>query len=160
MRIAILVMTIALVLQGCATIGNSESGFYNRLTQNRNLYAGRAKLAADDKAAAAKIFMSIVSAPPENGITDEALFQLALLQLKPNQERDGIPQAQRFLERLQHDFPASLWSTQAESLLELFGKFRSTKEHNSSLQRENRELRQSIQKLKDIDLELEQKKRK
>jgi hypothetical protein len=149
-----------LIIQGCATGRNSEPGFYNWWHQNRKLESAREKLAAEDRNAAASIFTEIVNAPPEKGVTDEALFQLALLQLKPNQERDGIPQAQRLLERLQHEFSDSPWSTQAAQLLELFGKFRSTKEHSSTLLRENRELRQSIQKLKDIDLELEQKKRK
>jgi outer membrane protein assembly factor BamD (BamD/ComL family) len=159
MKTIILILTTILVLQGCATINIPESSMYNRWNQNRKLATARDRLAGEEKAAASSLFSAIVAAPPEKGITDEALFHLALLQLKPTQERDGIPQAQRLLERLQHDFPTSPWSTQAAQLLELFNKFRSTKEHSFSLLRENRELRQSIQKLKEIDLELEQKRK-
>lgn len=157
---AIIFLLTVIVLSGCATIKASDPGFFNHWTQGRKLDEARTKLAAEDTVAATTLLSAIVNAPPAKNITDEALFHLALLQLKPNQERDGIPQAQRLLERLQHEFPTSPWSTQASLLLDIFGRLRSAKDHNSSLQRENRELRQSIQKLKEIDLELEQKKRK
>ena len=95
------------------------------------------------------------------GVTDEALFRLSLIRLGSVQGKNGHTQAQRDLERLQKEYPASSWTPLASSLTEFLAadddvrlQARKLKEVNGALTRENRDLIQSIEKLKKLELEM------
>ncbi|MBC7964036.1 MAG: tetratricopeptide repeat protein [Steroidobacteraceae bacterium] len=100
------------------------------------------------------------------GVTDEALFRLAILNLRDEYGR-GETRARKLLERLVTEFPDSSWSSQAAPLLVYIQEtatlrartraLKSLRNQNLTLGRDNKELRQSIERLKDLDLELEQK---
>jgi len=173
-RTIVLLLALALCA-GCATgkSGEKSGGFLHSYAESRRLASARSLLEQGDNAAAAKILESICSAPAVAGVTDEALFRLALLTLKPSAERPASPQGHNLLRRLKKEFPNSAWSHQATPLIELVGaaeelrrqnrNYRST---NQSLTREvndlNRninELNKNIEQLKHLDLELEKKTR-
>ena len=80
---------------------------------------------------------------------------------------EGLVKTQELLERLKADFPRSIWTQQSAPLIAYLAgvktlrdrqrEVKTLKELNLSLSRDNREMRQSIERLKSLDLELEQK---
>lgn len=108
----------------------------------------------------------VVTGPPRSGVTDEALFRLSLLYLRDDVGK-GPVRTQELLERLIYEFPRSLWTHQGAPLAAYLNgvrtlrdkqrEVRTLKELNLSLSRDNREMRQSIERLKSLDLELEKK---
>jgi hypothetical protein len=134
---------------GCASLGTSPSE--SHLAEAvRQLDAGKEEKArvALQKAASEKV-------PADS---DEALFRLALLQLRSETEESSA--ALQTLERLKREHPRSRWTAQSAPLLEFLIKTRRQARTGASLARENRELRQTIEKLKKLDLQLEQKQRR
>jgi hypothetical protein len=99
-------------------------------------------------------------------VTDEALFRLSVLYLR-DEGNKGTVRALELLERLKNEFPRSLWARQAAPLsVHLAGvktlhdrrhEVNTLKELNLSLSRDNREMHQTIERLKSLDLELERK---
>jgi hypothetical protein len=108
----------------------------------------------------------VVAGPQRSGVTDEALFRLSLLYLRDDGGK-GTARAQDMLERLRTDFPQSIWTQQGapldaylagiRTLRDRQREVKTLKEMNLSLSRDNREMRQSIERLKSLDLELENK---
>jgi hypothetical protein len=102
----------------------------------------------------------------EDGVTDEALFRLAILKLN-----DGVLGAGKnsiaLLDKLRSSYPASVWTRQAAPLQSYLKgvhnirncerDFNILREKNLSLSRDVHGLRQTIERLKALDLELEQK---
>jgi len=123
------------------------------------LRAGREQEARD-------LLELVVAAPPRSGVTDEALFRLSLLYLRDDGGK-GPVRTQELLERLLEEFPRSIWAHQGaplaayltgiRTLKDRQREVRTLKELNLSLSRDNREMRQSIERLKSLDLELEKK---
>ena len=116
-------------------------------------------------AAAVTILEALVTEPGVKGVTDEALFRLSLLKLS-HEEKDGSLTAIRYLERLRTEYRDSVWTQQAKPLLDFLTgvadmkkQNRNLKNSNTSLSRDNKELRLSIERLKELDLQLEQRPR-
>ena len=108
----------------------------------------------------------VIGGPPRKGVTDEALFRLALLSLR-DEGTKGSARTQELLRRLSDEYPQSIWAYQGAPLaVYLAGvrtlkdrqrEIRTLKELNLSLSRDNREMHQSMERLKSLDLELEKK---
>jgi hypothetical protein len=163
-----------IILQGCAMTQTSISD------QRRKLILAQLLL-EDNKAPAAKeILASIGNSPKITGVTDEALFRLALLNLEPGDQRIATEKAGHNLEKLLKEYPESPWKIHAASLKSIIAAYEASmnekadmektvrslknsntllKNTNISLSKENKELRQGMEKLKNLDLELEKKKR-
>ncbi len=110
---------------------------------------------------------NIVSAQAVMGLTDEALFRLSLLYLRKNSDKEGFQKSVDSLERIIKEFPYSPWTQLARPLLDTLLNYeeqrrqiRSIRLQNQTITRENKELRQSIERLKILDLELESQKKK
>ena len=135
-------------------------------TEERNFAGALQYLRSGNESAARDFFERTVDAPPLIGVTDEALFRLALLNLRDDGGK-GEPRARALLSRLIRDFPASIWARQAsplaahlQEILTLRGvqrELKNLRNQNLSLSHDNKELRQSIERLKQLDMELEQK---
>jgi GGDEF domain-containing protein len=117
-----------------------------------------------DTQGAAKRLKAIVNQRDVPGVTDEALFRLALLSMNPSMERPVSERGIQLLKRLKRDFPKSSWTVQAEPLLELIdvaenlkAQSRSLSNANQSLETENRDLATKLKQLKRLDMELEQR---
>ena len=118
---------------------------------------------------ARELLEQVIVAPGLPGVTDDALFRLALLRLRDGGERGG-QEGYSLLARLAKEYPDSIWTHQSAALTsylsstqKLFEKQRETKtlrELHLHLSRENKELRLNLEKLKNLDLELEQKSRR
>jgi len=108
----------------------------------------------------------VLGGPSRSGVTDEALFRLALLYLRDEGSK-GSARTQELLERLTDEFPQSIWTRQGAPLAAYLAgvrtlkdrqrEIKTLKELNLSLSRDNREMRQSMERLKSLDLELEKK---
>jgi hypothetical protein len=102
----------------------------------------------------------------EDGVTDEALFRLALLKINDG-DLGGGKSSLALLEKLKNNYPSSVWTKQAAPLHTYLSgsknarnrdrEFNSLREKNLSLSRDVRDLRQTIERLKVLDFELEQK---
>ncbi|HBG08209.1 MAG: hypothetical protein A2075_05370 [Geobacteraceae bacterium GWC2_58_44] len=163
----ILILLIASLIAGCAGVQNGESnGFVQRYSGSRRLALAVEMLENGKTSAAAKELNAICAGSAVPGVTDEALFRLALLSLKPSGEKPVSAQGQQLLRRLRKEYPASPWTVQAAPLVDLLEvaeelrqQNKNLKASNQSLAREVSELSKSIQQLKNLDLELEQKSR-
>lgn len=161
-KLAVFLMASALC-SGCASTGKAPQGsLMQRYTASRQLEQADEMLGRGDAAGAAKTLQAVVSAPAAPGVTDQALFRLALLTLKPGLERPASAQAQQLLRRLAREYPKSTWNAQAahlNDLIEVADNLRrqnkSLKGNNQSLSREINDLNKSLEQLKRLDQELE-----
>ncbi|RII31759.1 MAG: hypothetical protein CXR30_02830 [Geobacter sp.] len=173
-KIALLVMLG--LSGGCGTL----DGFLNKTTkrspqaaepssrkggipqQERYLAGALEHLRKGNEQGARDLLERICEAPSVGGVTDDALFRLSLLNL-----RDDSAKSQALLERLRNEFPRSIWTYQAAPLASYLSGIKTLRDRqremktlrdlNLSLSRDNRDLRQTIERLKNLDIELEQK---
>jgi len=132
-------------MTGCASLpipGSIWPGY----NQKQQLAQAVELIEQGKSAEATDALAKISSTTTTPGVTDEALFRLSLLYLKPG----ATVKARHTLERLRSEYPGSTWSRQSAPLYEYLTRTR-------NLEKENRELRLSIDRLKLLDLELEQK---
>jgi outer membrane protein assembly factor BamD (BamD/ComL family) len=141
-RIALLLILL-LPVTACQTIP-----FTREQALSHKLAEAQKALRSRQLTRATALLSEVTAAPGTPGITDEALIRLALLQLRGGQERD-LALALRSLERLAKEYPDSHWTPLADPLADLVSR-------SQSLARDNRTLRQNIQKIKELELELEQ----
>lgn len=177
-RFPTLFLGLALCLGGCATTKPKtekppNAGLLQRYAEVRRLSSAVGFIEKGDTAQAIKLLETICNGSPAPGITDEALFRLALLTMKPSAERPASPQGVQYLKRLKKEYPASPWTTQAAPLVELVNSAeelkrqnRNYRSSNQTLTREINELNKtiaernkSIEELKHLDLEIEKKTR-
>ena len=161
-----LLIVLLLVQCGCAALRSSDGGIMERFAQSRNLAAANSLLDSGDRAGAAKLLARVVDSGSYPGITDEALFNLALLDLRPAGEHDSNAKALQLLKRLVKEYPASPWTQRSRQLLELLTgiddlrrQVRSLKSSNQSLSGEVKELNRNVDQLKRLDQELEKQRR-
>ena len=175
---------LLLLLTGCATTG-SGGNLLTRLTEGRRLSEAIDHLEKGNLDTAATILEGITKQAGVSGVTDEALFRLAIIRLQNN--TNGASQTTALLERLIRDYPGSPWTKQGVPLLEYVSsiddarklarnlkilnlsltrdnkELRTTNQNlgkeNKDLAKENKELHQNIEKLKHLDIELEKKSR-
>lgn len=162
----IALLALVTMSSGCSGIGGRMPSFLVFSEQERTLIEALDHLGAGEELQARILLEKVVGGVPAAGVTDEALFRLALLSLKENGSK-GFLRAQTLLERLTDKYPDSLWTKQSAPLLSHLTEamalrsrqreLKALREQNHSLSRDNRELRQSLEQLKQLDLELEQR---
>ena len=134
--------------------------------RRRNLAAAVNLIGAGHQNEAGHFLELVIDDSREDGVTDEALFRLAILKLndgEPGEGRSSIA----LLDRLRNGYPASVWTSQSEPLYSYLivvknirngqTELKTMREKNFSLSRDVTELRQTIERLKALDRELEQK---
>jgi hypothetical protein len=154
----------ALLTSGCGTLAELSGPAIR--TEERNFAGALQYLRSGNEIAARDLFERTIDAPSLKGVTDEALFRLAILNLR-DEGGKGELRARALLGRLIREFPASIWAAQAlplaahlQEILALRGvqrELKNLRNQNLSLSHDNKELRQSIERLKQLDMELEQK---
>jgi TolA-binding protein len=176
-RAALLLFAFTLCC-GCAAPRPGEKAtFLQTYSESRRLSSALSSAVAllqnGETAGASKALEAICNDTPLAGVTDEALFRLALLSLKPSTERPASPQAHQLLKRLKKDYPSSPWSAQAAPLVELVNSAEELRRQNRNYRTANQsqtreinelnksisELNKSIEQLKHLDQELERKTR-
>lgn len=171
----LMLLTFFPLLCSCSQLGwkvsvvsvDAEKSAPSSITDQERRFAGALVfLQSGNEQSARDLLELVIDGPTRNGVTDEALFRLSVLSLRDEGAKGNV-RALELLERLKTEFPSSIWTRQAAPLsVYLTGirtlrdrqrEVKSLKELNYSLSRDNREMRQSIERLKSLDLELEQK---
>jgi homoserine acetyltransferase len=170
MRICIAIIAIVTGLCGCAT--TRQSDLYAR-EQHKKLILAKILLESNSSSAAKKTLFEITNGSPVPGVTDEALFRLALLELETGQQKITTDKAEKNLAKLLDKFSSSSWKNHTIALKGLMDAYditlqekaelertvKNLKNANAAITKENTELRQDMEKLKKLDLELERKKK-
>ncbi|MHB8058288.1 MAG: outer membrane protein assembly factor BamD [Desulfuromonadaceae bacterium] len=151
----ILILLASLSAGGCANFGVGISS-----ERERYFTEGLQSLQGGKERQARELLERAIAEPAGEGLIDEALFRLALLHLRDDEGR-GQARSLVLLERLKKEYPRSLWTYQSAPLTAYLFAMRAAhekeREQNLLLNRENRELHQSIDRLKNLDLEMEKK---
>lgn len=169
------VLLLAVLLAaGCARKMQAPPQIYQVSEQERDFAGALQALRGGREQQARELLEKVLAAPAVNGVTDEALFRLALLSVRDEGGR-GPLRARALLEQLENQYPTSAWVRQSAPLSSFLAgiilqsdsrrdsqrdsqrELRSLRNLNLSLSRDNRELRQTIERLKSLDIELEQK---
>lgn len=156
---------LLLCLNGCGGMFGKETP--PKVSDNRqNLAAAITMIRAGLDNEARHYLELVISYSNEEGVTDEALFRLALLSLNDGNRGGGNGSA-ALLDKLKYNYPASVWTRQAAALQSyLLGvknirnrerEINNLQDKNLSLSKDVRELRQILERLKALDIELEQK---
>ena len=171
MRFDWIITGVALVmmacLSGCGVVRTAMGTKPIKVSEQERTFADSlAFLRLGSEQAAKDLLEKVVASAPVKGITDEAIFRLALLQLGDESSK-GVQRASTLLNRLKSEYPRSIWTHQSAPLASyLTGtrilhdkqrELKTLKDLNLSLHRDNRDLRQTLERLKNLDLELEQK---
>lgn len=168
-------LIIGLMLAGCSHIpfhgfnGSATGSYRNKLEAATSaLEGGKTKQATT-------LLKDICAHSSIPGVTDEALFRLSLLQLSDEESDSDHAPPRKLLARLKKEFPRSQWTTLSRPLLELLDdmeelrsqnqnlriinsrEMKNIKGLNESLIKQNRDLQQTIERIKALDLELERK---
>ena len=168
---AILILTASLVT-GCATAPTPRThreearrrSATPRDSGSRRIASAVEMLKQGNSSGAARALKAVSEKSAVPGVTDEALFRLALLSLKPTAKRPVSLRGQELFKRLKREYPSSPWTAQALPLLELIKiseelmqQNKDMKAANELLTRKVQELNDNEEQLKKLDLELEQK---
>lgn len=161
-----LLLVLVMMTAGCAGRDGRGPRFIAFSGQERTLNEARDLLRAGNVQQTRSLLEKVVEGEPTAGVSDEALFRLALLSLNEDGSK-GFQHSQALLEKLAVNYPDSLWTRQSAPLLSHLADYRvlrtkqrelkALKELNYSLSRDNKEMRQSLEQLKRLDLELEQR---
>lgn len=165
-------------LSGCATTWSLDP---NVREQQQKLTEAKKLLASNKTVYAKAVLSDITTNPVVAGVTDEAFFRLALLNLEAGQQRFATTKAGKSLDSVLSKFSSSSWTPHAISLKGLLDDYEIVAQEkaeldksvrnlknanaaltnaNASLAKENADLRQDMEKLKKLDLELEMKKKR
>ena len=167
--ISITVLVLLPLVSGCSQLNwnlfspSENSGSRSIQSQERQFAGALELLRAGNEQAAREQFEQVIKGTSRSGITDEALFRLSVLYLRDDAGKGTV----WALERLKNEFPKSIWTRQAAPLVTYLAgaktlrdrrhEINTLKELNLSLSRDNREMRKTIERLKNLDLELELK---
>jgi hypothetical protein len=166
----IIALTLALMLAfsgGCSMLRSKPLSETSAAVEQERRFAGALQYLMQGKEREAqKLLEQVIAGQALPGVTDEALFRLALLNLR-DESGKGDTHAHALLVRLKKEYPRSIWTRQAAPLTAYLAgvgalrdsqrELKTLRERNLSLTRDNKELHQSLERLKNLDLELEQK---
>lgn len=165
----VLALMLLLVCSACSLVRPLSEQEADRRLREQQLDSAVRSIAAGREDEARGLLETLVAGRGSAGVTDEALFRLALLALREGDQM-AAREAHTLLTRLAGEYPDSTWTRQAASLtahlaatLRLFDASRESRQlraQNLQLYRENKELRLNIEKLKNLELELELKSRR
>jgi len=134
--------------------------------QEKNLSSALVKLRTGNETEARDLLEQVIAAEPLSGVTEEALFRLAVLRLREGGEK-SLLRSQILLERLGQEYPETIWAKQAAPLASFLAEMQlqgtqirqltKLRERNLSLSRDNDKMRINLERLKKLDLELDQK---
>lgn len=148
-RTAVVITAIFfLVLNGCILPRSARQ--LTSLPPHKKLAAAVSLIQKDDAVTAIKLLEEITSMPPVPGVTDEALFRLALLQLGSELDKAKVTKTKQSIKRLTDEYPESPWSGQAKQLDRFLIKVVKVVDEGSDLKRD-------MKKLKSLDLELDRR---
>jgi hypothetical protein len=163
----LVILLLFLLSSGCSAIPPAIVTPGSDVPFQERQFAGALQfLRQGDEETARSLLEQVVESPQLAGLTDDALFRLAILRLRDGSVK-GTKSASLLLTRLTREFPDSIWTYQAAPLLSFLSTTQKVFEQqreaktlrtlNLHLEHENKELRLNLDKLKNLDLELEKR---
>ena len=159
MKKIILTFIILFFLTGCG-------GTLHKFRQQSKLANANDMLRKGKKEPAINLLKEISDEKGVTGVTDEAMFRLALAYVSKSAETVQFIKSEEILKKLQKDYPSSLWAIQSYPLTDLITKVRmgnisriEVDQEIYSLKQENKKLKLSIERLKTLDIEMEERHR-
>lgn len=149
MKRYITIMLLAWAMGGCTTMVKPGGLLYGPTQENKLARATRL-MEQGKSTAAAELLIAVCSETGVPGVTDEALFRLGLIRLAAGQTGP----AQHDMERVRKEYPHGPWAPMATSVSEFLSATEDLRQQGKKLTKENKELRQSIDQLKSLELEL------
>lgn len=153
-----------LTLNGCGMFG--KGGMLGGAEKGQKLASAVNLIKSGQKSEAGRFLEQVIDGGPENGVTDESLFRLALLKINDGEQGEAKSSI-ALLDRLRSSYPASVWTSQSAALYSYLmvvktirnreREYKTLREKNLSLSRDVSGLRQTIEQLKALDRELELK---
>jgi tetratricopeptide (TPR) repeat protein len=151
----LLAVAICLLLtESCAFLEKRN----RELQAETDLNLAEQRLACEDFAGALKIYRRVLARTPQSA--DLALFHMGVIYAAPrNQERDYQKSLESF-QRLMKGFPQSRYRAEAERSITLLQEIMSRDRKMRVLKKQIDTLGTQIEKMKEIDLDIEEKRRK
>ncbi len=119
---------------------------------HRPLLHARELLAQGKYEEGLKELQKILSASPRHPMEDEALFETGLIYAQPANPKKDYGRSLNYFKKLMKDYPQSLWSELAKAWTGML-------QENDKLNQSVEKLNQMIEKSKQVDIEIEEKKR-
>ena len=98
----VLLTILLLTLCGCASVRTTYVGPTQRIGLSRDLAEAKSLIEIGNRTESARSLSKIIDGGSYSGVTDEALFLLALIDLKPAQEQEANSQSLQLLKRPVH----------------------------------------------------------
>lgn len=162
---AVLFSMLLFLLSGCSGMAGKWS-VHDSSESRQNLASAVDMIRAGLDREARYYLERVINDSREDGVTDEALFRLAILKFNDG-ELGGGKSSLSLFEKLRTSYPKSAWTKQATPLYTNLQSAKNARYHerelntlrekNLSLSKDVRDLRQVIERLKALDIELEQK---
>lgn len=112
---------------------------------HEHLLRGQKLFIQGDYEGSLKQYKEVLSLSANRTPADEALFNMGLIYAHPGNPKRNLATSLSVFQRLMKDYPQSPWAEQAKIWAELF--------------QENETLKQVIEKSKEVDIEIEERKR-
>lgn len=183
--VALTLLLLVAFLGGCSILKGKPTPVTDATVEQERHFAEALQYLKGGKEREAQASLEqVIASQPLPGVTDEALFRLALLHLQDESGKGDI-HANALLALLKKEYPHSIWAQQSAPLIPYLDGVAALRESNSALnaqwelsqsqlresQREvkalrernhlllhdNKELQKRLDRLKNLDLEIEQK---
>ena len=146
---------VIVFLAGCSVI----AGLQGKQETNEAMGLARRYLEKGDYDAAERENIRIISTCANMYPADEAFLNLGLIYAHPGNPKRDPDKAAASFKNLLTFFPESRFAGQAKILLGVVYRYEKMTQENERLEKEVQELKASIKKAKQIDLELDMKKK-
>lgn len=157
-----LCIAVLIFLSGCALIQETK----RRSEANESVVRGKQLLAQGQYDGSLKEFQKVISDYGERSRADTALFYMALVYAHPENPKRNYRQALTLLQKLRADYPQSPWVEHAKVWAGVLMANEDLAQANEKLTESNERLTQAVEKLnqlieksRQIDLEIEGKRR-
>jgi len=137
---------------GCATLENTRTKIKGKVEAYQSLHRGRGLLAQGDYEGALMENQRVLSLSGQDPPGDEALFNIGLIYAHPGNPKKDYGKSLTFFKKLTKDHPQSPWVEQGKIWT---GMLQENEKLNQTIQK----LNQVIEESKQVDIEIEEKKR-
>lgn len=176
--VALTLLLLVAFLGGCSMMRGKPLPAADATIEQERHFAGALQYLKGGKEREAQTSLErVIASQPLPGVTDEALFRLALLHLR-DEDGNGDVHAHALLMKLKKVYPHSIWTQQAAPLISYLDQastlrenlsaqsalwelslheIKVLRERNHLLLHEKKELVKRLDRLNDLDLEIERK---
>ncbi len=154
---SVALVALVLLLAGCAVPVTRPSP--ERLPEHLIAQAEE-MIRAGDYRGAQEAYQQALSGFPKHSSTDRVLFGLARLYVTPENPGRDYRRAYETFERLLAEHPKSVWAGEARAWRELLSVYFGQREETERARQEAQRIRKDLERLKELEMELERQRRR